>query len=417
MSKPALEQHERYGWVVISILRLGDIFVAMTGFTLGILLPDITKEFSLSPVQQGILGTVFFLGFALFSLPTSLWLTRYSPRRVVLIAITGASLLLFLQGWSPVFAVLLLGRFLFVVLAVSRSAPEVLLMSQWFKPGQIALVNSFAFGVFGIGQTIGLLLAPFLLLALGSWREVYYLFGLGLLVVALLWLLLGRERQGQEAPASRESLLAPARAVLRRGDIWMLAACQVGASVAFASYLTFWPTFMVEEHSFSLKQAGPLLSLYAVGGIAGSFASGPISNLLRSRKFLIWPSGLALPFLYLGLLMSQSPLLLAILLSGAGFFAFVSGPIIVTIPFDLNLKPREIAIAIALTRTLNPLGGAMGPFLVGAVQQLTGSLSWGLLVVVPFPITLLLAGLLLPETSPLRRRPAVPLAGSERKGG
>ncbi len=413
----AWQRSEHYGWVVMGVLRLNDLFIAFTGFTLGILLPDISKEFSLSPVQQGMLGAVFFLGFALFSLPSTLWLSRYSPRRVVLIAMTGTGLLLLLQGWSPVFAVLLLGRFLFVALAVSRSAPEILLIAQWFKPGQVALVNSFAFGVFGIGQTIGFLLAPFLLLALGSWHNFYYLLGVGLLGVTLLWFLLGRERRGLLAPASQESLLAPARRVFRRGDIWLISASQVGASVAFAAFLTFWPTFMVEERGFSLEQAGPLLSLFAVGGIVGSFASGFISNLWRRRKPLIWSAGLALPLLYLGLLVFDAPLLLAVLLFGAGLFAFISGPIIVTIPFDLKMEPKEIAIAIALARTLTPLAAAAGPFLAGAVQQFTGSLTLGLLIAVPFPLTLLVAGLLIPETSPLRRGPAIPLATSEKSSG
>jgi MFS-type transporter involved in bile tolerance (Atg22 family) len=52
--------------------------------------------------------------------------------------------------------------------------------------------------------------------------------------------------------------------------------------------------------------------------------------------------------------------------------------------------------------TLMPIVGAMGPPLVGAIQQLTGSLQIGLLSIVAFPLTLLIGGLLIPETSPHR---------------
>ena len=53
--------------------------------------------------------------------------------------------------------------------------------------------------------------------------------------------------------------------------------------------------------------------------------------------------------------------------------------------------------------TLLPVVGALGPPLVGAVQQITGSLQMGLLGIVAFPLTLLVGGLLIPETSPRRK--------------
>jgi len=77
-------------------------------------------------------------------------------------------------------------------------------------------------------------------------------------------------------------------------------------------------------------------------------------------------------------------------------------PIIRTIPFDLRLAPRETAVATGLSMTILPIVGAMGPPLVGAIQQLTGSLQIGLLSIVAFPLTLLIGGLLIPETSPHR---------------
>ena len=395
----------------MAILWLNNLFLAFTGFTLAILLPDIRDDFNLSPVQEGMLGTAFFLGFAAFSLPSSLWLSRYSPRRVVLLILIGTSLLLLLQGWSPVFLMLLLGRFFFVLLAVGRSAPEVLLMYQWFKIEMIARVNSITFSIFGVGQVISLVVAPFLLVVLGSWHAFYYLFGFGLMGVTVLWYFLGRERPDTATRVAGGSLLAPARVMLRRPELWLVSSCQIGGSVAFAAFLTFWPTFMVEERDFTLEQAGPLLSLYPLGGIAGSFASGFISDLLRRRKPMIWFSGLVLPFLYLGLLLLANPLVLAVLLFGTGFFAFAVIPMVMTIPFDLRLEPREIAFAVGLTRTFTPLGAALGPIMVGTVEQLSGSLTLGLLFAVPFPITLFLGGLLIPETSPLRH--AAPSARPE----
>ena len=393
-----------YGWVVVGALWLGNILVVFTGFTLGIVLPDIRSEFNLSPVQAGMLGSAFFLGFASFSLPSSLWLSRYSPRLVVLFLMAGSSLFLFLQGWAPVFWALLLGRFLFVLLSVGRSAPEVLLIYQWFEPQRVARVLSVNFSFLGVGQTISLALTPFLLDMVGGWHNMYYLFGFGMVGATLVWYFLGKEHPSFVAQKEESgSLLSPLRILMERPALWWVASCQVGASIAFASFMTFWPTFMIEVRNVSVEQAGLLFSLYPIGGIIGSFSAAFISERIRRRKPIIWISGLVLPILYMVLLITANPIALAAALFGAGFCAFIVIPIVMAIPFDMGLRPREVALATGLTRTFTPLGATIGPILVGTIQQLSGSLTLGLAVVVPLPLFMAICGLIIPETSPYRR--------------
>ena len=402
-----------YGWVVIGVLWIGNLFVVFTGFTLGILLPDIREEFNLSPVQAGLLGSAFFLGFASFSLPSSLWLSRYSPRRVVLLVLAGSSLFLFLQGWGPVFWALLIGRFLFVLLSVSRSAPEVLLIYQWFEPHRIARVLSINFSFLGVGQTISLALTPALLALVGSWHNVYYLFGFGMMGTTVVWYFLGKDHPSAAAQMKQNgSLLAPIRILIQRRALWWVASCQMGAAITFAAFMTFWPTFMVEVRNVPVEQAGPLFSLYPVGGIVGSFSAGFVSERIRRRKPIIWFSGLVLPLLYMVLLITPNPVALGAALFSAGVFAFIVIPIVMAIPFDMELQPREVALATGLTRTFTPLGATLGPILVGTVQQLSDSLTLGLAVVVPLPLFMALCGLLIPETSPHRRSAATATAAS-----
>ena len=157
---------------------------------------------------------------------------------------------------------------------------------------------------------------------------------------------------------------------------------------------------MVETRGMPIEQAGPLFSIYPIGGILGSFSAGFDSERLRRRKPIIWFSGISLPFFYAILLMTPNHVALAAALFFAGIFAFVVIPIVMTIPFDMRLQPREIALATGLIRTFTPLGAAMGPILVGTVQQLFGSLTLGLAVAVPLPFLMALCGLLIPETSP-----------------
>ena len=87
-----------------------------------------------------------------------------------------------------------------------------------------------------------------------------------------------------------------------------------------------------------------------------------------------------------------------LLLLGAGICAMVVPPILSTIPLDMGLAPREVAVALGLMRTMFPLGATLGPVLVGTIQESTGSLFLGLSVVAPLAVTLFLGGKFLPET-------------------
>ena len=75
-------------------------------------------------------------------------------------------------------------------------------------------------------------------------------------------------------------------------------------------------------------------------------------------------------------------------------------PILATIPLDMGLAPREVAVALGLMRTLFPLGATTGPILVGMIEEQTGSLELGLTIMAPLALSLFIAGIILPETGP-----------------
>ena len=73
-------------------------------------------------------------------------------------------------------------------------------------------------------------------------------------------------------------------------------------------------------------------------------------------------------------------------------------PILATIPMDMRLPYREVAVAQGLIRTLFPFSAMWGPLFVGLMEERTGSLFVGLMIVAPLALTLFVAGILLPET-------------------
>jgi CP family cyanate transporter-like MFS transporter len=371
--------------------------------SLGVMLPAMSEELDITPLQAGILGATGFLGSALVALPASIWLSKYSPKKITLLCVFLSGITLLIHGWAPSFEILLVARFLFVITAVSRVQAEVLLMQQWFASKQIPLVISISIGVVSIGQMAAVGLTPHLMLLFSGWRNMYFGMGILLLICALLWMFIAREQvQANIMKSDISRMRSPINVLRRYKFLWVLAIAPSGAALAWGSVMTFWPTHALDSLGLSLTEVGMVMTMFPAGGIAASFLAGPLSDLIGRRKPFLWVPGILLPPLYIALFITKLPILAGILLLVAGWNAMIWVPIMRTIPFDLRLAPRETAVATGLSMTLIPIVGAMGPLLVGAIQQITGSLQIGLLSIVVFPLTLLVGGLLIPETGSRR---------------
>ncbi len=399
-------------------------------FLIGVTLPEIRGEFTINPVQEGYLGSAFFIALTTLSLPSAIWMSRFSPRLVTLVALIGMAVTAVFQGIAPSYWVLLAARLMFMYALVSRTQAEVMLIQQWFSGPRIATLNSITVASFGVGQLAAIGLVPILMPHVGGWRGIHLLLALVYAIVAVIWFIVGRERSYQSVPAAESSHTAqgPERAaggpagVLRRHPIlFLIASTQFGGAMAWATFVSFFPTFAQEEHGLSLITVGLLFSAFPIGGTIGSLSVGPLSNWVRRRKPFIFTQGFIMPVLYVTILSlgPANPLLswlpesflssdswtLALLpfLVIQGMMTSSVVPMIMTVPFDMQFRPREVAVAVGLIRTITPLGSAIGPILAGALQEGTGSLETALFIVLPVSITVGLIGLTLPESHPTRR--------------
>jgi predicted MFS family arabinose efflux permease len=398
------EPQPRYAWVVMSNLwgmDLANLFVFMS---IGVLIPIWKDDMGITPLQAGLMGSAGFLGFGIMALPASIWLTKYNPRLITLICCLGMAGAALLHAVAPSIEVIILARFTFVLLAVSRIQMQIIFIQQWFKPRLYAVVNSLDFSNRSVGQTLAVAITPALVGLLGGWRAVYVVLAIALVFLSLTWSVIGRERRRSQAEGGPAPQVGSPAGVLKRHKVlWIVAGCQIGAAVTFASLLTFYPTYAIESLDLSVTEVGLLMSFFPIGGILGSLSAGAISQRIGLRKPLIWIPGIFLPVFYFTLLQVDIIPLAGLLLLGIGFFAMAVPPILSTIPLDMRLPPREVAVALGLLRTLFPIGATLGPLLVGAIQEGGGSLFLALSIVSPMPVTLLIGGRLLPETGPKKR--------------
>ena len=386
-----------YRWVVVGLLLTYREFAFVTMATLGLLLPAITSELRLSPSQQGLLASAAAWGVVALAIPVSLWVSRYRPKALTTVALLLGTLLLTVQGWAPVFALLLIGRLGFGIAMLVREPARAILVQQWIPRREIILVSSASNVLYGLLVGGGLLLTPYLLSTVGNdWRLVFYLFGGVSTAVTILWIALGREKASdhvsRQDPPWEGRLLVSA---LRYRDVWVTGFGFLGVHIAMSAFLNFFPTLMLDRYGVSLQWSGTFLALTT---LAGGFAGLGVSYLAArfdKRKSILLILGILMSGSYLGMAFNGSiPLLVALsLLNG---IAWGFWPILHTVPFQIpNIRPREVAIALAFVMTMTGLGGFLGPLISGLLQGVWGSLRPTLVVVSFTPLSLSVAGMLL----------------------
>ena len=217
------DQAPAYRWVVMGVWLTASVSGFMIMSTLGILLPAISEDLDLSPTQQGLLGSAAFWGNLALAIPLSWWTSRYGPKILTTVTLLLGTVFLFMQGWAPVFAVLLFGRLAFGVTVIARQPARAFLMQQWFPQREVLLVNSISNAMFGLVVGGGLAAAPFILNALGDdWRTTLNLFGGLFAVLTILWAALGRERvttDFRRLAASQDTSIL--KGTLRHRDLWI----------------------------------------------------------------------------------------------------------------------------------------------------------------------------------------------------
>mgnify|MGYP001288202300 FL=1 len=386
-----------YRWVVINIWHFASVSAFMVIYTMGILLPTITDDLSLSPSQQGLLGSAPHWGTILLAIPLGLAASQMSPKLLTSVTLLMLTLCLFLQSWAPVFAVLLLGRLLFGIAIIAQQPARALLTRQWFRANETIVVNGFSNVFFGLVVGGGLVLSPVILDALGDdWRSTLRMFGFYFTAITVVWVLLGRDRKTEEFQSGElQRTVEVLRGALRHRNLWICGVGFAGATMSLSAFLSFYPTFMLDRYDISLNFSGGILALdVVVGGIVGMGVGYAAAKTRKEGRFLQVLGILMIASNIAMILTGWVPILFVLALFNG--FAWTFFPILITVPFNLRgIRPRELVVAFSFTMMLVSLGQALGPLLTGFIEEISGSLKFSLFVMSFTSATLVLAGLTL----------------------
>ena len=148
----------------------------------------------------------------------------------------------FLQGWSPILAVLIIGRVGVGLGFAATMAPRALMLQQWSTQRRIALTNGAWVSGVDVVMGVGFLVTPFVLAWVGSWQGVYYFWGFVSLGLAALWLVFGKERSTGEYRQRMATQQGSPLTVFRKyPELWIVGLGMFGGMTANTGFQTFWP--------------------------------------------------------------------------------------------------------------------------------------------------------------------------------
>ena len=385
-----------YRWVIVSsVTALTGAHLALI-YIIGLLLPDIVDDLDLSPTEQGWLGSSVLLANLVLAIPLNTLISRYRPWRVIAIMSLAAACFGLLQGWSPILAALIIGRVGVGLCFAATMAPRALMLQQWSTQQRIALTNGAWVSGVDVVMGIGFLVTPFILDWVGNWQGVYYFWGFFSLGLAVVWLVFGRERPTGEYRQRMESQLESPLTVFRKyPELWIIGIGMFGGMTANTGFQTFWPRLADEQLHIDPKIVALTLALQAIATAPLGFLVNAVPRFVGRQTLILAVGGVAVSASYIALLFATStPLVL--LLGVAEGLSRAYFPVLMTMVFLLpRVKPREAGIGLAFIETCIWGGGALGPVVVGFVEEATGDLRTAVLVICFAPLVLVPASLLL----------------------
>lgn len=391
-----------YRWVIEGALLLMQVGIGINFMAPAPLFPMIMDEYALSRTSVSLLVAVVTLGIALLTLPAGVIASKVGLAKSYAIGglLMSAGLL---APLAPSFYALLALRVCYAIGAGVIIPVTSAVVMQWFKPRELTMVNSLNL----TGQSIGVATSMYIGVPLAEamgWRFPLLVYGAVALAATGGWALFGM-RPAPTAQALASSSLRDLLGVLKERTTLLLMLAGIGPFALFVALTSWLPTYYNEALGMSLTKASFIVGLLPLVGIPATILGGVVPARLGLRRpFLIVP-GVLLPLAAAACFLFTNMAVIYIGVVVLGIMAWVYLPVLFTIPMEMaGASPGKVAVITAATLAVGDLGSFVSPIMVGRTTDVLGSYLPGFSVLAVLSSTLLIAGILLPETGPRAAR-------------
>lgn len=382
-------------WTVIALLMLLMGINYLDRANLSIAAPAIQKDFALDAVSMGYLFSAFGWTYTLLLPFAGVILDRVGPRVLYMLSAAGWSVATFACGLASSF-VALLGCRIAVGAFESPALPtNVRVVTTWFPSHE----RAFAIGLYTAMQyATPALLTPGLawILVQYGWHEIFYVTGVGGLVVAAIWFFFYRDQaaaiadatQAAQPAAPTKSLpfFAAAKGILKHRQVWGMFIGQFSVQTTLFFFLTWFPAYLINGKGLTILKGGMYTAIPFAAAVVGTLIAGKWSDSMvggrmagLSRKLPIIV-GFALSTVIMGANFTNSIELILVCMSVAFFGQAMASTVTGALLSDIAPR-RAIGTLGGLLYFVANIGGTSAPIIIGYMVGASGDFSSALVYV------------------------------------
>lgn len=228
---------------VVATLGLLYIVSQFLRNSVGVIAPDLATEIGLTPIELGVLSSIYFFVFAAIQLPLGVALDRFGPKLCMLVSIgftvLGCGLFAAADGAGGLVA----ARALLGFGTASFLMAPVALYARWFPPEQFSTLAGIQLGLGSFGAIFATAPLAYATASFG-WRMTFLGVGVCTAVIGVLvWLIVTDDPPGAKSTPHNETLrenVAGIWQVIRTPSMVRVFMAQLSSYPSFVLVVGLW---------------------------------------------------------------------------------------------------------------------------------------------------------------------------------
>lgn len=363
-------------WIVLAIIVLAQFQIMLVTFAPAAVVSPIISDLRLSRTEFGLIISTLNIAIMICQVLGSVLVDRAGLKLSLLSGVallgTGAAIMLVVHSLALVlFSRVLQGIGIGICYPVMGA-----LIVAWFSKREQPYINTIFGAVTFLGIGSGMLVTVALFRWCNrSWRLALGTYGFSILATALIWLVIGRNRQeavsaGKTSPADATGNTPNSlRKALTMPVVFTLVLGTFAISWVYNMDFSFIPLFLETRQGISLSEASRLASLVPFSGVAGVIVFGVLATQATWRKHLLWTSCAMVLLGSIALFFGEGATTkVGLLVAGFGLSGWlpVLNTYIMSVP---SMTPSLMAAFVVLVNMAIYMAGFISPLAVGWLSQ------------------------------------------------
>ena len=374
---------------VLAVIFIAYFLCYFDRIVMGVAIPFIAKDFSLTPLEMGVVMSAFSFSYALFQIPGGLLADKFGAKSVMVCGLLWWSIFTCFTGLVNSLKSMIAVRVLFGMGEGIFPPAAFKTIASWFPKKEVGRANSIMLSTNTLGPALGSIIVAYFIAAWG-WRMAFYcLLVPGLIVAPFIWRTCKHPRESRSVSADEMAEIEEVEIkkisdvpetkigfnqLIRIPIVWMCFFSLFFLNITLWGLGSWFPTYLLQARGFSVIKMGIAGSLPWFSATIGILVCGYLSDRFfkeRRHWLIVFGAAFGAASTYLSSAAATGEIAVVYQIIGF-FFLFIAMASIFTIP--IAVLPAEIAgSAMGLVNTAGQIAGFLSPMTVGYILNITNS--------------------------------------------